>query len=251
MFEDILSREAIEDTERADQLAAINRKLADNYAQIRSFRSELIAPGSNPSAAVIEERIRAEAKVRDLEALQSVFDDAIDRLSSVQREYAALLLEQAQLPQDKLSSNDTTKLSRLTKLLQAQAGEFGFSTFSPAELEISEDSYRPEKEGFEIGFETSASDAIRLKWAYQLSLLEMSDGVDTNHPGLLIFDEPRQQSSSKVSFENLLKRASMARERGQQVIFSTSEDLENLQQITGSMDCHEVIFDGYLLQKVE
>ncbi|MBX5173574.1 hypothetical protein HJB84_27575 [Rhizobium sp. NZLR1b] len=250
MFEDILAREAADDESRADQLNAINRELADLYAQIRSLRSELVAPGSNPSAAAIEDRIRAEAKVRDLEALEGVFEDAIDRLTSIQKDYASILLEQAKLPKDKLSATDRSKLTRLTALLQSQAGEFGFSTFSASELEISDDTYRPEKEGFEIGFETSASDAIRLKWAYQLSLLELASGFRTNHPELLIFDEPRQQSSSKVSFESLLRRASKARDRGQQVIFSTSEDLESLRQITTSMECHHEIFPGYILQKV-
>ena len=100
-------------------------------------------------------------------------------------------------------------------------------------------------------FETSASDAIRLKWAYQLSLLELADERKTNHPGLLIFDEPRQQSSSKVSFESLLKRASGSKGRKQQVIFSTSEDLETLRRITGTLDCSEVIFPGYILQKLQ
>ncbi|MGH0241160.1 hypothetical protein NKY70_27895 [Sinorhizobium meliloti] len=250
MFEDILTRELKEDDERRSQLAAMQRQLEESYGEIRSLRAELVAPGSNPSAVVIEERIRAESKVRDLEALQSVFDDAIARFGVIQKEYVALLLEQGALPDDKLSSNDKKKLNLLTKLLQDQAGQFGFSTFSPDELSISEDSYRPEKEGFEIGFETSASDAIRLKWAYQLALLELASVEKTSHPELLIFDEPRQQSSSKFSFENLLRRASGARERGQQVIFSTSEDLDSLRQITRSIDCNEVIFKGYLLQKI-
>jgi hypothetical protein len=251
MFEDILAREEGEGAARSNHLAAINKELADHYAQIRLLRAELVAPGSNPSAAVIEERIRAEAKVRDLEGLQSVFDDAVDRLRSLQDAYRRLLEEREKIPGDKLSANDRGKLSRLTELLQDQAAEFGFSTFSPRELSISEDSYRPEKEGFEIGFETSASDAIRLKWAYQLSLLELADLKQTNHPNLLVFDEPRQQSSSKVSFESLLKRASESKRHNQQVIFSTSEDLETLRRITERIDCSEVIFPGYILQKLE
>ncbi len=250
MFEDILAREEGESIARSSYLAAMSKELADCYAQIRLLRAELIAPGSNPSAAVIEERIRTEAKVRELEGLQSVFDETVDRLRSLQNAYRGLLEERERIPADKLSANDEGKLAILTQLLQRQATEFGFSTFPPRELSISEDSYRPEKEGFEIGFETSASDAIRLKWAYQLSLLELADVKQTNHPNLLVFDEPRQQSSSKVSFEGLLKRASESKRHNQQVIFSTSEDLETLQRITGQIDCSEVIFRGYILQKL-
>ncbi|MGN8119791.1 hypothetical protein [Labrys sp. 22185] len=250
MFEDILTREQAEETERQDQLAAVGRKLADYYAQIRLLRSELVAPNANPSAAIIEERIRAEARMRDLEALQATFDDALDRLRSLQETYSKLLLEREQIPTDKLSPRDHDKINRLTSLVQSRAKDFGFSTFSPSELSISQDSYRPEKEGFEIGFETSASDAIRLKWAYQLGLLELADDKPTNHPGTLVFDEPRQQSSSRPSFQNLLMRAAAAKARNQQVIFSTSEDLETLKSITATIDCKQVIFPGYILQKV-
>ena len=251
MFEDILVREQAEENERRDQLSAIGRRLVDYYAQIRLLRSELVAPGANPSAAIIEERIRAEARLRDLEALQAIFDDAVDRLGNLQEAYSALLLERAQIPTEKLSPSDHDKLNRLTSLVQDQAKDFGFSTFSPVELSISQDSYRPEKEGFEIGFETSASDAIRLKWAYQLGLLELANDKSTNHPGMLVFDEPRQQSSSRPSFQNLLNRAARAKKRNQQVIFSTSEDLETLKSITSAIDCDEVIFPGYILQKLE
>lgn len=251
MFEDILAREKLEENERRDHLSAIGRTLADYYAQIRLLRSELVAPGANPSAAVIEERVRAEARLRDLEALQAIFDDALERLCNLQESYSTLLLERTQIPTEKFSPGDHDKLNRLTSLVQDQAKDFGFSTFSPAELSISQDSYRPEKEGFEIGFETSASDAIRLKWAYQLSLLELASDKPTNHPGTLVFDEPRQQSSSRPSFQNLLNRAARARKRNQQVIFSTSEDLETLKSITSAIDCDQVIFPGYILQKLE
>lgn len=251
MFEDILAREQTEENDRRDQLSAIGRKLVDYYAQIRLLRSELVAPGGNPSAAIIEERIRAESRLRDLEALQAILDDAVDLLDNLQKAHNALLIEQAKLPTEKLSFGDQDKLSRLTSFVQDQAKDFGFSTFSPAELSISQDSYRPEKEGFEIGFETSASDAIRLKWAYQLGLLELASDTSTNHPGMLVFDEPRQQSSSRPSFQNLLNRAAKAKKRNQQVIFSTSEDLETLKAITYSIDFEEVIFSGYILQKIE
>ena len=165
--------------------------------------------------------------------------------------YAGLLKDRAELPSDKMTKDDRAKFSELTRLLREQAREYGFSTFDPAELTISEDTYRPEKEGFEIGFETSASDAIRLKWAYQLALLELDSEIATNHPDVLLFDEPRQQSSAKVSFERLLQRAALAKKRNQQVIFSTSEEFSNLQRITSELDCTKRIFPGYVIQPVK
>lgn len=250
MFHDILVREERDEIDRNEQLSALGRQLADYYAQIRLLRSELVAPGSNPSAAIIEERVRAESKIRNLEALSTVFDQAIERLRDLQENYTKILKERAEIPAEKLSKSDQRKLNSLVGLVQSRARDFGFSTFSPSELSISEDTYRPEKEGFEIGFETSASDAIRLKWAYQLGLLELATEHQTNHPGVLVFDEPRQQSSSRPSFQNLLNRAAIAKARNQQIIFSTSEDLETLKKITTDLDCFEEIFPGYILQKI-
>jgi hypothetical protein len=250
MFEDILSRETEDFRSLEQRIIHMDRSLADLYGRIRTIRSDLIAPGSNPSAAAIEERVRKETRVRELDSIQSALEDTLDRLQLLSSQYAELLDKRANLPKDKMNSDDTRKFQELTSLIRDQARSYGFSTFDPDELTISEDTYRPEKEGFEIGFETSASDAIRLKWAYQLSLLEL-DGVETtNHPGMLIFDEPRQQSSSKVSFESLLKRAASTRKRGQQVIFSTSEDLQSLQRITAGLDCNERIFPGYVIQPI-
>ena len=194
--------------------------------------------------------MRSEARLRDLEELQAVFVDSIERFRSLQESYAQILKERADMPSEKLSKSDEGKFSYLTQLVQNRANEFLFSTFSPSDLSISKDSYRPEKEGFEIGFETSASDAIRLKWAYQMGLLELANKMPTNHPGLLVFDEPRQQSSSRPSFKSLLGRAALAKNNGQQVIFSTSEDIDILKSITSSIDCNEVIFPGYILQKI-
>lgn len=251
MFEDILLRERAEENGRESSLSAIGSELSEVYAHIRLLKSELVAPGSSPSAAAIEERIRAERRVVELEEIQTVLDDTVERLKLLQLDYVGLLGEQSKLPREKLSPQDRSKLNELTILMQQQTKEFGFKTFSPTELSVSEDTYRPEKEGYEIGFETSASDAIRLKWAYQLGLLELATGQQTNHPNLLVFDEPRQQSSSKVSFESLLHRAAGSKKRNQQVIFSTSEDLDTLQSITSAIDCKEVIFSGYILQKLD
>ena len=250
MFRDILAREEEALSDLTQAVAVADRELTDLYAQIRTLRTDLVSPNSSPSAAAVEERVRLELRIRELEELQAVVDDSIAHLRDLSENYSKLLAEQTSLPADKMSEDDRRKLAELTSIVRHQAKQFGFSTFDPDEVTISDDTYRPQKEGFEIGFETSASDAIRLKWAYQLGLLELSTIESTNHPGMLVFDEPRQQSSAKVSFERLLKRASAAKQVNRQVIFSTSEDLSNLKRILQELDCNQQIFPGYMIQSL-
>ena len=251
MFEDILGREQDELRRLEVRRAEADRELNELYSRIRTIRADLVAPTGNPSAVAIEERVRAEARIRELEAVQATFDDTVERMEVLAAALAELMKARSALPQDKMSTLDKTKLLTLTGLLQKQAREYGFSTFNPDELTIDEDTYRPQKEGYEIGFETSASDAIRLKWAYQLGLLELAHLQQTNHPRMLLFDEPRQQSSSKVSFGRLLERAATRQRRDQQVIVSTSEDLESLKEILKQIKCTQTIFPGYVIKAVE
>jgi hypothetical protein len=250
MFKDILAREQEAIASLSRNIEASDRELTELYARIRSLRTDLVSPNTSPSLSAIEERVRTEARIRELEEAEAAFQAILEKLKLISQDYARLLGEQASLPRDKLSPEDAQKLDRLTHIVREQTNQFGFSTFDPNEVSISDDSYRPQKEGFEIGFETSASDAIRLKWAYQLGLLELASLEATNHPGLLVFDEPRQQSSARISFQQLLERASSAKSRGQQVIFSTSEDLIVLNGIIANLDCEARVFSGYLIKPI-
>ncbi|AWL98839.2 hypothetical protein [Bradyrhizobium amphicarpaeae] len=250
MFENILKRETESIQAINNATSSMDRELSELYDRIRTLRTDLISPNISPSLAAVEERVRIENRLKDLQEAQTAFDESVDHLRSLADVCESLLKLQAALPSDKLSKSDTQKLSWLSAAIRVLAREFNFTTFNPSEISVSEDTYRPQKEGFEIGFETSASDAIRLKWAYQLGLLELEAAERTNHPGILIFDEPRQQSSAKVSFEGLLKRAAQAKERGQQVIFSTSEELENLERLTATLDCTRLFFDGYIVKSI-
>ncbi|WP_029218544.1 hypothetical protein [Xanthomonas cassavae] len=216
-----------------------------------TVRADLVAPAGNPSAVAIEERVRTEARIRELETIQATFDDVVARMQSLASTFGEILAGLAGLPSENMSSLDTKKFEMLTALLRQLAQDFGFSTFDSNELTIDEDTYRPQKEGYEIGFETSASDAIRLKWAYQLGLLELGHRHPTHHPGMLLFDEPRQQSSSTVSFGSLLKSAAGRQRADQQVIVSTSEDLETLKDILSGIDCKKTIFSGYVLKRLQ
>lgn len=250
MFENILKREQEEMSKIEIRAAQVDRDLNELYGRIRTVRADLTAPAGNPSAVAIEERVRAETRIRELETIQSAFDDAVSRMHTLAETYRILLSDLQALPKDKMSSTDRSKFASLTSLMRQLAKEFGFSTFDSAELSIDEDTYRPQKEGYEIGFETSASDAIRLKWAYQLGLLELSSEHTTNHPGMLLLDEPRQQSSSRVSFGSLLERAAKLQRVDQQIIVSTSEDIETLKEILARIECKKTIIHGYVIQPI-
>lgn len=102
----------------------------------------------------------------------------------------------------------------------------------------------------EINFEMSASDAIRLKWAYYLACMELMRDFSVNHPGLAIFDEPGQQEVESSSLFEFLRSASKSAQNGQQVIVSTSETYDTVSSLLGD-SANVVSFAGFILQPID
>lgn len=232
------------------KLAAATSEVNETNARLRALRADLVAPSHSPSTAAIEERLRTENRLQALEDVQQRFEEHKLSLVALAERYAQLLAARRDLPAERLSENDRAKLDRFTYLVRQQAAHYGFSTFTAREIDISPENFRPQKEGFEIGFELSASDAIRLNWAYHLALMKLSRKDITNHPGFVVFDEPRQQATREISFHALLERASEAKFFEQQVIFATSESRERLSGYLENVDCSFLPFDGYILTRL-
>lgn len=220
-------------------------------ARLRALKSDLIAPAHAASASVIEERLRLDARIQRLSTVRDHFDGLVSQLIGQAEIYGGLLAAQAELPRDRLSDADRDKLRLFERSIREQLGRYGFKTFAPKELEISEDTYRPQKEGFEIGFELSASDAIRLKWAYQLGFLDVGLQTITHHPGILVLDEPRQQEAAEASVNGLLRTAALLAEKGSQILIATSEQLANVKQFVAELPCQLLTFDGPIIRRLD
>src|SRR3546814_677416 len=83
MFVDILERERAEQRRLEDVAAVIAAELNDLYARIRTVKSDLTGPSGAPSATAVEERVRAEARIRDIETLVAGLEEAAGRLQTL------------------------------------------------------------------------------------------------------------------------------------------------------------------------
>ena len=204
---------------------------------------------SAPSLESVRERYELEARLHSFKtAIETVEAEmqTFEMLSGLWKE----LLQEKQSMTDVVSPADEQKLQSLEATLQAELQQFGFTSIAPKSVTISRETFRPSREGFNLGFDLSASDGIRLIWAYVEALLELGTHFQTNHPGFLLLDEPRQQEAAEVSFEQLLRRASTSRERNQQIIFATSEPLSDVQRMTMGIPAQILSFEGRLIRKL-
>lgn len=238
------------------RFTAMNEQIVSTRSRIRAVRSALIAPDSAPSEALIRERLELEKYIETREMLQQSVSEIVQELVDLVSEYIVLRGELADLPRSEFSTSDNRKMERLGALVRGQLSDYGFSTYPPSEILISSENFRPfvlvrendMEVQAELGFQMSASDAIRMKWAYLLSIFELGREFGTNHPGFLILDEPRQQEADHVSFDALIARAARCAGADRQIIFATSETPEELSGAIEGLDINLLYLEGLLIK---
>jgi hypothetical protein len=248
--------EAMQQSERKNldlrkrQLDGVKSRISDLRSEIRSLKTTLTSPNNTPSYSYFEERVRLAEKVRLMRITRDQIDVLLGGFSVLAEQWQENQANLSSLPKGIFSSSDEAKLKTLERSFRQQLQEYGFTSISPLEIDISTNSYFPEYEGFDLQFDLSASDYIRVFWAYLLGLLEVSRNHETNHLGLLVLDEPRQQSARETNIQAFLQRASQAQEYGQQVIIATSESREVLEQYLGTIPHTYRRFDGRIIAPI-
>lgn len=240
---------------RQERLYALRSHSSKIREEIRSIKRTLTADSGMPSEAAIRRVLVLEGRVESLESMESELDAALERFGGLARQWRTLKASIADLSLQGLSKADQERLEFLEEKMQWALSAFGFSSVPPKSVFISHGTYRPEHQGIVLDKNMSASDGIRLVWAYLLGILETSIYFDAPHPRLLMLDEPKQQSAERPSFVALLKRSSRVATEAQ-IIIATSEDASSLERTIAEIPdvpVHVLDFkkiDGKLLRPV-
>jgi hypothetical protein len=236
--------------EKKRRITAIEEDMANLRSQVRAIKETLQSRQKAPSVVDIRQGIMLESEIRKLEKVQVRLQEFLLKIEPIHKEYHHQLSLKKKLPWG-LTKNDYKKLKEWEKRIRSQLERYGVKSFTPSDIDISKQSYRPEWEGSELVNEASASDLIRLKWAYQLGLLETSTEFSSSqHPQFLILDEPGQQSVNPVSIQELLERAGKAKKRGQQVVIMTSEDETSIKSMINIKEDNFLSIDGRILKRL-
>ena len=246
-----LTRTVIESTTaslqaRAAQLSALTVQSADLRSQIFALRTALVGGGA--AVADAEALLAARHQSERYNSTEEAFNHMLADLSTLSGKWRTTREELQELRSGELSENDRSKLDELQSEFLDQLSLYEFKSLHTEEMSISRDTYQPAHEGYDPAFESSASDVIRIIWAYLLAVQRVSAVRGLNHPGLVIFDEPRQQMADEISFRQLLRRAAAV---GSQVVFATSESQANLNDMLGDLAHNLIDFDDKVLQPLD
>lgn len=221
--------------------AALRRQIGSiNAALIRRTNEDTIR-----EVVHLEEEINQKrAALRDVEA-------CLDDLHDIGRSWEKLSEAIRALPKRLMDDHDEELLQAFQRAFVELLDLFGFSSVQSSRLQLSPDNMRPVYDGLDVTWDLSASDVVRSIWAYLVGLLDIARVHDTNHPGLLILDEPRQQSARRESLRALLRHLQLSLAADQQVIVATSEEEDDIASLLAGVACNYIPIAGKLLKMGE
>lgn len=168
------------------------------------------------SESDIRIKVQLEGKISDFTKIVDIISKSINTLKKLSLEYIEAKRNLSSIPSRKMSGNDIEKIKEFQKNFKVLAGKFGYKSASTDDIEINMDTLFPYLSGIElrevntdIKSDSSASDFVRLIWAYILSMHMVSNKYSGNHFGIIIFDEPAQHSMGVTSVNELLKSLSI------------------------------------------
>ena len=236
---------------KRQQMVTFDGRVHALQQAVRAQRETLVSASGTPSIDDVERRVHLRDRLEALTAVQSRLASLNTALTQMAQTWSGLLEGQRRLREQGTPQTDRDKIAALQASFLDQLRDYGFTSLPIGELNISEDTYLPTYEGFDLGFDLSASDMVRTIWAHRMGMLEVARDFPNRHAQLLVFDEPRQQSTNPLSFTALFEQAGLAAASGQQVIFATSEPAVSVRAMLAGVSHQYMAFGGKMIRRLD
>lgn len=183
-----------------DRLQREKQQLESRLQTLRrlahTLRSDLYTTtDTEASEAIMLKKIEISSRIEQLSQLQSAIATMVDQLQELSNQWNTYIDQKAKLPSRSLSESDEERIKLLKSHFIRNLKRYHYSSLSSLDgIDISTESLLPTIDGFDMKFDSSASDNIRVIWAFTMALLQVSIEKNGNHPSVVIFDEPGQQS---------------------------------------------------------
>jgi hypothetical protein len=253
VFESLSKSEKLKFEKKEAILKVANARVRDLRYQIKEIQRSILSPINAELRELIRKEVKLEKDIDNLNSLLSFEIDKKDTFLATLSDWRECNNKLAALPYDGFTYKDRLKLKLLKDSFKLNLQDFGYKSTPIEDFDLSTNTYKPTVDDIDIGSEASASDNIRVIWSYLYSLLMLdshSDDVSTNHLGLLIMDEPRQQETKDVSFKTFIKKASESYRVEKQIIMGTSEKYDDLIAMLDGLQVNLLHFDSNIIRKL-
>lgn len=212
-------------------LKQIEAAVSEQRSYVVSIRKRVSQSDATLEIAV-RKQVTLERDIHALQAAESRLSTFLDLAPQLASRLAEAEREKSSFPRDLYSKKDRVKISILEKYFRANASSFDYSSVPIPDIRIDPETLMPALDDLtlrqvfrkKVEAESSASDFVRLIWAFLIALYQTSNHREYsgNHPGAVLFDEPGQHSMSHSSQRALMM--TLSGEKGLQSIVAASFD---------------------------
>ncbi len=242
-------------SEKEVLLTYFKNNLRQKEILIKSISKDLISDDRAFSESEIVRKLQLEREIEKLDDLKNSISDLKLELEALANKYhnnniMINALGKSEQEDENILSGFETKYKNFL---------FGFGYESNEKYQISINrkepfkyfpvykNHRNDNIPQSIRINSSASDFVRNIWAYTLALLQNG----TNHPGIIMFDEPGQHRTNLSSLKALFKTCSEIRERQTIIFTSIDKKLNDDEEIDLDLLIEDLESDKYQLIRLD
>ncbi|MBK5458947.1 hypothetical protein [Peribacillus sp. TH27] len=216
--------------------------------ELRLYKAELSENPKLPTQENLEKLVELKVLLSKLQEASNSFEKIENHFEQFKNEWRMYLSRLENLPKHYFSELDKKKLYYFEKEFLKLLRDFSFSSINTEEISISHDKYTPIVSGFDIKFDSSASDNIRLIWSYVIAMYKTNLKFAGNHPGLMVFDEPGQQQMAVKSQKQLFQVLSGT--KGQSIV-GTSLEPDEIKEMTKNLTVNIIdLGEDYIIKPI-
>lgn len=216
------------------QLSLVENDLQSRLVTLRrlaqTIRSDIYSTETEWSEFVVQKFVEIESKIRGYIQLQSFIDQKLEEIRKLSDRWKKYKEEYEKLPKKEVSDLDAEVIKTFKNNFVNNLRKYKYKSAPNIDaVDIPVETCLPLIDGFDMKFDSSASDNIRIIWSFTIALLQTSLVKGGNHPGIIIFDEPAQHSIVTSDMESLIQSV-LDIEGEAQVIVGITLNNEELKQ---------------------
>ena len=217
-----------------EQLSLVENDLQSRLVTLRrlaqTIRSDIYSTETEWSEFVVQKFVEIELKIRRYVQFQSFIDQKLEEIRKLSDRWKKYKEEYEKLPKKEVSDLDAEVIKTFKNNFVNNLRKYKYKSAPDIDaVDIPVETCLPLIDGFDMKFDSSASDNIRIIWSFTIALLQTSLVKGGNHPGIIIFDEPAQHSIVTSDMESLIQSV-LDIEGEAQVIVGITLNNEELKQ---------------------
>lgn len=223
-----------------EQLSVVKNDLQARLVTLRrlaqTIRSDIYSTETEWSEFVVQKLVETESKIREYVQLQSFIEQKLEEIRKLSDRWKKYKEEYEKLPKKEVSDLEAEVIRTFKNNFVNNLRKYKYKSAPDIDaVDIPVETCLPLIDGFDMKFDSSASDGIRVIWAFTMALLQVSIEKNGNHPGIIIFDEPAQQSIVPQDMDSFIKSTALLR-ASSQIIMAITLNSHELIQIIDSLE---------------